>query len=183
MPTVGNLRARAGDHRVRLVWTKPTGIGIRRIEIRRGTGQVLIYRGRGTEFIDTRVFNDRTYTYTVVVVDDLGARSPAESVFARPRGKLRVPRDGATVLRAPMLRWLPRPRATYYNVQVFRNGKKILSRWPARPRLRLRMQWRQDDRLHRLRDGRYVWYVFPGFGKRPANNYGKVMGHATFKKR
>ena len=184
VPTVGNLRAVAGDHRVRLVWTKPTGIGILRIEIRRSGKRFPLYRGLGSEFIDTSLLNDRTYTYSVVVVDDLKNRSPAAGIFARPRGKfLRTPRDGANVLRAPMLRWAPRARATYYNVQVFRLGKKILSRWPARPRLQLRMQWRYEGRVYRLKDARYRWYVFPGFGKRPANNYGKLMGHSSFRKR
>jgi hypothetical protein len=184
VPPVGNLRAIAGDHRVRLVWTKPTGIGIRRIEVRRSGKRLPLYRGLGNDFIDSSVFNDRTYTYSVVLVDDLGARSLASSIFARPRGKfLRAPRDGATVQRAPMLRWLPRPRATYYNVLLFRNNKKVLSRWPARPRLQLRMQWRHNGRVYRLRNARYVWYVYPGIGARSAGRYGAIMGHSTFKKR
>ncbi len=182
-PPVDDLRAVAGDHRVRLVWKNPTGIGLRRIEVRRGSRQLLVYSGPATEFTDTRVFNDRTYTYSVVVVDDMGNRSPAAGVFARPHGKLRAPRDGARVLRAPMLRWMPRARATYYNVQLYRNGRKILSRWPARPRLQLKTQWRYQGRVYRLRDARYIWYVFPGFGTRPANRYGNVMGHLTFIKR
>jgi hypothetical protein len=181
--SVADLRAVAGDHRVRLVWTNPTGIGLQRIEIRRGSAQLLVYRGRGTEFIDTRVFNGRTYKYSVVVFDDLGRASPATGVFALPHGKLLAPRDGTRVLGVPLLRWMPRARATYYNVQLYRNGKKILSRWPARPRFQLRMQWRYQGRLYRLRDGRYLWYVFPGFGVKTANRYGNVMGHSTFFKR
>ena len=180
---VADLRAVAGDHRVRLIWKNPAGVGLKRIEIRRGSAHLLVYRGRGTEFIDTRVFNGRTYKYSVRVFDDLGGTSPAAGVFALPHGKLVAPRDGTRVLGAPLLRWLPRARATYYNVQLYRNGKKILSRWPARPRFELRMQWRHQGRLYRLRDGRYVWYVFPGFGKKTANRYGHVMGHSTFFKR
>jgi hypothetical protein len=45
------------------------------------------------------------------------------------------------------------------------------------------MQWRYQGRLYRLRDGRYLWYVFPGFGPKTANRYGNVMGHSTFLKR
>jgi hypothetical protein len=182
-PPVADLRAVAGDHRVRLIWQHPTGIGLQRIEIRRGSAQLLVYRGRGTEFIDTRVFNGRTYRYSVVVFDDLSRTSPAAGVFALPHGKLMAPRDGRKVRGAPMLRWLPRAHATYYNVQLFRNGKKILSRWPAGPRFQLRMQWHHQGRLYRLRDSRYLWYVFPGFGKRAADRYGHVMGHSTFFKR
>ncbi len=180
---VADLRAVAGDHRVRLNWTNPTGIGLQRIEIRRGSRQLLVYSGRGIKFIDTHVFNGRTYKYSVVVFDDLGRTSPAADVFALPHGKLVAPRDGTKVLGAPLLRWLPRARATYYNVQLYRNGKKILSRWPTRPRFQLRMQWRYQGRLYRLRDGRYLWYVFPGFGPKTANRYGNVMGHSSFFKR
>jgi hypothetical protein len=180
---VGGLRAVAGDHRVRLNWTNPTGIGLRRIEVRRGSAKLLVYSGRGTEFIDTRVFNGRTYKYSVAAFDDLSRRSPAAGVFALPHGKLVAPRDGTIVVGAPLLRWLPRARATYYNVQLYRNGKKILSRWPARPQFQLTMRWRYRSRLHRLRDSRYLWYVFPGFGPKTANRYGNVMGHSTFFKR
>ena len=180
---VAGLRAVAGDHRVRLNWTNPTGIRFRRIEIRRGRGQLLVYSGRGTEFIDTRVFNGRTYKYSVVVFDDLGRPSPAARVFALPHGKLVAPRDGTKVLGAPLLRWRPRANATYYNVQLYRNGKKILSRWPARARFQLTTQWRYQGRLYRLRDGRYLWFVFPGFGKKTADRYGRVMGYSTFFKR
>jgi hypothetical protein len=180
---VAGLRAVAGDHRVRLNWTNPTGIRFRRIEIRRGSGQLLVYSGRGTEFIDTRVFNGRTYKYSVVVFDDLGRPSPSARVFALPHGKLVAPRDGTKVLGAPLLRWQPRANATYYNVQIYRNGKKILSRWPTRARFQLTTQWRYQGRLYRLRDGRYLWFVFPGFGKKTADRYGRVMGHSTFFKR
>jgi hypothetical protein len=180
---VGGLRAVAGDHRVRLNWTNPTGIGLAKIEVRRGSTRLLVYRGLGTEFVDTHVFNGRTYKYSVVVFDDLGRASPAAGVFALPHGKLVAPRDGTRVRGAPLLRWLPRARATYYNVQLYRNGKKLLSRWPAGARFQLRTQWRYRGRLYRLRDGRYLWYVFPGFGKKTANRYGNVMGHSTFFKR
>ena len=142
-----------------------------------------MYSGRGTEFIDTRVFNGRTYKYLVVVFDDLGRPSPAARVFALPHGKLVAPRDGTKVLGAPLLRWRPRANATYYNVQIYRNGKKILSRWPTRARFQLTTQWRYQGRLYRLRDGRYLWFVFPGFGKKTADRYGRVMGHSTFFKR
>jgi hypothetical protein len=183
VPPVEELRAIAGDHRVRLIWTNPTGIGLLRVEIRRGSARLIVYRGRGTEFIDTRVFNGRTYKYSVVVFDNLGRASPAAGVFALPHGRLLAPRDGTRVRAAPLLRWLPRARATYYNVQLYRNGKKILSRWPAGPRLQLRTQWRYRGRLYRLRDARYLWYVFPGFGSKTASRYGNVMGHSTFFKR
>jgi predicted phage tail protein len=182
-PPVADLRAVAGDHRVRLNWANPTGIGLKRIEIRRGSAHLLVYSGRGTEFIDTHVFNGRTYKYSVVVFDDLGRTSPAAGVFALPHGKLVAPRDGTRVLGAPLLRWLPRANATYYNVQIYRNGKKILSRWPTRARFQLTTRWRYKGHLYRLRDGRYLWYVFPGFGPRTADRYGHVMGHATFLKR
>ena len=58
------------------------------------------------------------------------------------------------------------PRATYYNVQLFRNGKKILTAWPKSTSFRLARTWRFDGRTQTLSPGRYRWYVWPGFGAR-----------------
>ena len=72
------------------------------------------------------------------------------------------------------------PGATYYNVQLFRDGKKILSAWPSSTSIRLDRSWRFGGKAQRLEPGRYRWYVWPGFGKRTANRYGKLLGTRTF---
>jgi hypothetical protein len=71
-------------------------------------------------------------------------------------------------------------RASFYNVQLFRRGVKILSRWPTRARLKLRWQWTYKGKVRRLRPGQYAWAVWPGFGtKNP--RYGRLLGIRSFR--
>src|SRR5262249_26095418 len=43
------------------------------------------------------------------------------------------PAAGSVLTAPPLLRWRAVRRAGYYNVQVYRNGHRILSFWPSRP--------------------------------------------------
>ncbi len=52
------------------------------------------------------------------------------------------PAAGEVVSAAPLLAWPRAPKATYYNVQLFRGGHQILSAWPSRLRLQLHDAWR-----------------------------------------
>jgi hypothetical protein len=80
----------------------------------------------------------------------------------------------------PLLRWRPVHGAHYYNVQLFRGGKKILSAWPVRPRLQLQKSWSFHGHRYRLTRGRYRWYAWPGFGPRAAGRYGRLIRAGTF---
>ena len=72
-------------------------------------------------------------------------------------------------------------KATYYNVQVYRNGQKIFTTWPRTSRpFSLQRSWRFDSRTYELTPGSYRWYVWPGFGARSANRYGKLLGTRSF---
>jgi hypothetical protein len=85
--------------------------------------------------------------------------------------------------RPPVLRWTRARHARYYNVQLHRAGRKILSAWPARPRYRLHRRWSFAGNLRRLAPGRYVWYVWPGYGRRSAARYGDLIGRSAFRVR
>ena len=76
--------------------------------------------------------------------------------------------------------WAPAKNATYYNVQLIRNGRKILSAWPVRPSYRLRRTWSYQGRRFRLRPGTYRWYVWPGLGRISAGDYSRQLGSSTF---
>jgi len=69
--------------------------------------------------------------------------------------------------------------ASYYNFQLYRDGKMILSLWPTNASVELKRSWRFDTRRHSLRPGRYRWYVWPGFGPPAARVYGPAIGHHT----
>src|SRR5215207_1949404 len=108
-----------------------------------------------------------------------GATPPATDASG-PR--LLAPAAGAVFSRGhpPLLRWMPVPQARYYNVQLFRDSRKILSTWPKRPRYRLTNRWSYRGKQRRLVPGEYRWLVWPGFGPRSKADYGRRMGPRGF---
>jgi large repetitive protein len=90
------------------------------------------------------------------------------------------PKAGARTMRPPLLVWRRVKKARYYNVQVFRGSRKVLSGWPTRTRLQLRAQWKYLGRKQRLVPGRYRWYVWPGYGAPSGQRYGPLLGQSTF---
>lgn len=97
------------------------------------------------------------------------------------RAALFSPAAGARLSRPPMLAWRPVRNARFYNVQVYRSGRKVLTRWPMRPRLGLRRTWKHQGRTFRLRRGVYTWFVWPAFGTKARPRYGKVVGQSSFR--
>jgi hypothetical protein len=93
---------------------------------------------------------------------------------------LYLPAAGARVGPGAVLAWAPARGATYYNVQIFRGARKVLSTWPRRPRLRLHRRWSYNGRRQTLAPGRYRWYVWPGKGSPKAGHYGALLGGNTF---
>jgi hypothetical protein len=75
----------------------------------------------------------------------------------------------------PTLTWRARPKVKYYNLQLFRNGRKILSAWPTVAHYTLKPSWRYHGRTYKLAAGRYRWYVWPGYGPRAAHRYGRLL--------
>ncbi|HYZ18358.1 MAG TPA: Calx-beta domain-containing protein [Gaiellaceae bacterium] len=100
---------------------------------------------------------------------------------ARTRAALYLPPAGARVTKPPLLAWRAVPRARFYNVQLFRKGRKILSVWPYRPRLRLKATWTYRGRTMSLRAGSYTWIVWPAFGRLEQPRYGGKLGASTFR--
>ena len=129
-------------------------------------------------YSDSHLRNRTSYRYTVTATNQAGDVSE-QTVVVKPGLRLLSPASGARVSTPPVLSWTAVLRATYYNVQIFRGGK-VLSAWPKRAHLGLKQSWRYRGRRHRLRPGRYRWYVWPGFGPRSAARYGRAVGSGTF---
>ena len=91
------------------------------------------------------------------------------------------PAAGEVVSTAPRLAWRRAPNASYYNVQLFRGGHQILSAWPSRPGLQLHDAWTHHGQRMVLSPGRYVWFVWPGFGPLARAQYGALLGRSTFR--
>jgi hypothetical protein len=138
----------------------------------------MVYSGDAGGYVDRHVRNGVRYAYTITARDQAGNAS-AQTVVVTPGPRLLSPAANARVSAPPMLTWTPVPRASYYNVQLYRGGK-VLSVWPTHARLQLRRRWRFDGRRFKLAPGRYRWFVWPGYGKRSAARYGHVIGRGTF---
>ncbi len=183
---VRSLQATAGDRSVTLTWNYPPDTDFDHVDVFRstlgpGSVEARIYTGATKKLIDRGLSNEATYQYVVVAVDKAGNRAGGAVVTAIPKAALLLtPKNGAKLSRPPVLVWATLPDATYYNVQLWRNGVKILSAWPVRARLALRRQWRYDGHRRLLSPGTYRWYVWPGLGDRADKSYGPTLGMQTF---
>ena len=131
-----------------------------------------------------------SHTFQVRAVDAAGNVDPTPAVFrwtiaAAPRrvrtaSALLSPRGGARVTSPPLLTWRRVPRASYYNVQLYRGSVKVLSAWPTRTRLQLRARWKYLGRQRQLAPGTYRWFVWPRFGRGTSGRYGRLLGQSTF---
>lgn len=78
----------------------------------------------------------------------------------------------------PVLRWKRVAGARFYNVQLYRDGRKILTKWPRRSRFELHWHWKHGGSKKRLRSAAYHWYVWPhngsGYGRRIVRSWFKV---------
>jgi len=175
----------------------------------KGRKPASVYDGRARTFTDRRLKPGVTYRYTVTAYDEAGngavkglvVKPGVSSVTstvtkpkvtkpeqtkptqAKPTGSkpsLRSPAAGARLVAPPLLAWSAVPSASYYNVQLYRDGAKIMTAWPRSPSLRLQASWTYGGRTFRLTPGRYTWYVWPGFGSPSTSRYGKLLGTRTF---
>jgi hypothetical protein len=180
-PDLSGVGVSPSDRKVRLSWDVPGASSVD-VSRRHGTGKAepVVSGGRKGHVVDRRLRNGRTYSYDVRAVDPAGNTS-LRTITVVPGPRLLVPAAGARVPDAPMLRWTSVRGARYYNVQLFRGNRKVLSVWPAKPQLQLDRRWHFDGRRERLRAGRrYRWFVWPGRGARAANDYGPLVGTRTF---
>jgi hypothetical protein len=181
-PAVTNLDAAGRDESVRLRWavSGATQVEVWRSPGREGAARSVVSRGTNGTMLDRQVRNGRRYDYNLVALDDAG-NITARTFSATPGRRLLAPADGATVDGPPTLRWTDVHDAGYYNVQLLRNGRKLLSAWPTKAHFKLDRAWRFNGHRFRLKPGRrYTWLVWPGRGTRARNDYGPLIGRGTF---
>ena len=83
------------------------------------------------------------------------------------------PVTGSVVKEPPLLTWKGQDGVVYYNVQIFRNGKRVIVGWPSHASYRVP--------LGTLEPGTYVWFVWPAEKHEGATpTFGKLIGRATF---
>ena len=177
-PDLTALAAETGDRLVELRWPAGATATVERRPGLGGAGSSLL-RARLDGLNDLRVRNGVRYRYRVTVTDPAGNPASRE-ITAVPGPRLLGPAGGERLTAPPLLRWTPVRGARYFNVQLFRDGRKILSAWPRRAQLQLERRWRFDGRRHRLTRGEYRWFVWPGEGARADRRYGERIGARRF---
>lgn len=181
---VVGFSARPGHEVVNLSWTTPIDVDYDRVRIFRkragaGTYKVIAERVGADSFTDRRVWNHVRYLYRILSVDLAGNASTAAGAWAWPT-PISSPRYDAIVHHPPVVDWKPVRNAAYYNMQVWRDGRKLLSVWPAGSQYRLRSSWTFLGRRHMLTGGRVTVYVWAGFGAKAAARYGPLYGQTRF---
>jgi hypothetical protein len=181
---VSDVRATVGNRSVVIRWRPPSDSDFARVVITRSTANGadrVVYLGNDRQFTDRALRNGTLYMYELRTVDRSGNSSDGVWVAARPRGApLFAPPANARLSKPPLLRWIAVRGASYYNVQLYRGSRKILSAWPQSNQLLLRAQWRFAGRRERLLPGFYHWFVWPGRGPRSRSNYGPLVGRSSF---
>jgi hypothetical protein len=186
-PNASGFKAISGRGRITLQWTLPASsdavdhVELLRAQVTAGAQATVIYRGTGRSFVDRKVKDGANYRYQLVSVDASGNRSAGVAVTAFPLPlRLLAPLSGAKLRTPPTLRWLVTAGASYYNLQLYRNGVKVLSVWPLKAKLQLPRTWKYLGHTYTFASGSYRWYVWAGFGARSAQKYSPLLGQAFF---
>jgi hypothetical protein len=83
------------------------------------------------------------------------------------------PVTGSRVTSAPRLTWAATAGTAYYNIQVFRDGRRIVVGWPSDASYRLPAKL--------FGPGIYTWFVWPAIKHgHSAPTFGNLIGRATF---
>lgn len=181
-PKLSNIGVSVNDKYVALTWTASpdtTSVDVTRAPGTEGADPSTVYTGLGSRYDDHAVKNKVKYSYTITAVDQ-AANKVVDTVTVVPAAALYSPAQGAVVHSPPLLAWKAVRGATYYNVQLLRSGRKILSVWPLKTKFRVPRTWAYRGKKYKLTRASYEWRVWPGVGKRSANKYGPLIGHSTF---
>lgn len=184
-PKVSSARARVERGVAHVTWKRPADVAAVEIERKPGVnGRVasIVYQGQGQAFVDRTVKAGAVYRYEIRAADAAGNVGSLEVSTGQTQAQpLQRPAAGATVRAPVVLGWAAVKGARFYNVQLYRGGKKILSAWPKAASLRLAMTWQFGGKQQRLVAGVYRWYVWPARGTRERPTYGRVLGSSTFR--
>jgi HYR domain len=182
---VRQLRSTFGGGWVRLSWRNPTDVDYAHVSIwRKKVGapswKFIATRKERTWFRDNTVPNDTRFVYALRSVDRARNASPGAKIEARA-SRILKPAFDSLHDSPPLIEWPGVRNAGYFNLQLWRDGRKILSVWPLKSEYRLSANWSYSGRRYSLRSDRYGVYVWPGFGSKSDANYGPLFGWTAFR--
>jgi hypothetical protein len=180
--TLPKTSSATGNVAVKLHWVKPTASDLAKVvvilNLRRAPRSPIdgtkIYSGLGTSASLKLKVGGSCYVGLFAYDTSRNISSPALKLISlAPLIPLR-PTSGSSLTTAPRLTWKARASTAYYNVQVFRNGVRVLTGWPTRAAYSLP--------AGKLTKGNYVWFVWPAVkhGSGPPT-FAQLIGRATFK--
>jgi hypothetical protein len=126
----------------------------------------------------------RTATPAAKSMPDVRRRqaSPARTTLHRSGPAVRTRHGAARSAAADggvaqTIHWKEVPNATYYDVVLWRDGKRLLDVWPTSARALLP---RNMSPRGGLSPGRYLWFIYPGFDAKALQHYGALAGSGVF---
>jgi hypothetical protein len=180
--SLSRARARSAGAPVTLTlrWVNPDPTNIASVLVvlnldhapKRPSDGTKIYRGLRTSTGVTMRAGDTgflaLYTY---------AKGGTVSAPARTKVSLRSliplrPLTGSVLHSVPLLTWQAKKDSAYYNLQIYRNGKRVLVAWPSHA------SYRPPASV--LVPGTYVWYVWPALRNGGSATFSSLIGRATF---
>ncbi|MDP9259887.1 MAG: hypothetical protein M3Q31_25510 [Actinomycetota bacterium] len=176
-------RSKPGVTRVPVTvrWANPLAADLARVDVvmnsrrppRDATDGTVVYGGLATSIVLTLSAGQTRYL-ALFAWDRSGNVSAAARRFVSLASLVPLrPLSGTSVSAAPLLTWKPTKGAAYYNVQLFRSGKRVLVAWPSQPWYHLPAR--------ALDPGTYVWFVWPALeAARATPRFGELIGRATF---
>ena len=181
-PVLSQVRERSTPTADDLVWSSSSAsdrVVVQRT-VRGSNGSTTVFDGTAGKFSDSTIRDGAEYAYTVQSFDEAGNASNVVSIAGLPRVLTLQKTPFAPVAAPnPILRWRRVRRAAYYNVQLYRDSKRIYAAWPTLPQAGLPTTWKWSGHRFRLTPGRYHWYVWAGFGRRTLARY-HAIGSARF---
>jgi hypothetical protein len=168
-PALAEVAATVSGTTATLRWTAGADV-IATSVVRQGLGPLEVPAG-AREVTDGPLAAGKAYAWTIAVRDAAGNTTSVDAAAKVPATRVASASAGGR----PTLRWKTRRNATYYNLQLFRFGRKVLSAWPTKPHYTLPRAWRLNGRTHRLTAGVYRWYVWPGYGPAARHRYGRLL--------
>jgi hypothetical protein len=175
-------RRRAGRIPVTVRWTNPAVADLDHVELLINRNRAprsrldghLAYRGLAHAFV-LNLRAGETTRVALYAVDHSGNVSAAARTVVSLAALVPMrPMSGGSVHAAPLLTWEARKGAAYYNLQVFRRGKRVLVAWPRRASFRFPAS--------ELLPGTYVWFVWPAVRRTgAAPRFTDLIGRATFR--
>ena len=89
-----------------------------------------------------------------------------------------VPRPWLSQAAVQTITWRPAAGATYYDLVVWQDGRRVLDLWPTAAAVSVPLS--ASDRGDGLGAGQYLWFAYPGFGAKSSRQYGALAGSGAF---